>query len=247
MAANRNGLELAFRRPEVLPADNTVLTGWRKRRSIALFPPTLTSLARRMRLALAPDEFARRRATEDRVAQARGITRRAAWGAQVPVHPLEPDWNYDSIVVHYTGHGSYPDMKSVQAFDIEHRAWDDVAYHYAVSPAGQLFEGRELVYKGSHVKLQNTGKIGIVCMGDFDSGVLNLLEGRSYGGDTVQPPMLAALKRLSQVLVATFPIKVFGGHKEFGESETCPGTNLLPAVQKMREELRLTAPTYRNL
>lgn len=148
--------------------------------------------------------------------------------------------------MHYTGHGSYPDMKSIQTFDVEHQAWDDIAYHYAVSPAGQLFEGRELIFKGSHVKLQNTGKIGIVCMGDYDSGVLNLLEGRRYGGDAVKPPMLAALRLLSQTLTATFPIKVFGGHMEYGESATCPGTNLLLAVQAMRGELKLAAPIFRK-
>lgn len=198
-------------------------------------------------MALSPDEVAQRKATEDRVASICGIVRRAAWGANAPTRPLEPDWNYDSIVVHYTGHGSFPDMKSIQTFDVNHQAWDDIAYHYAVSPNGRLFEGRELIFKGSHVKLQNTGKIGIVCMGDFDSGLLNLLEGHAYGGDAVQQPMLASLKQLSRTLAVTFPIKVFGGHMEFGESASCPGTNLLPAVKAMREELKLAAPVFRKL
>lgn len=197
-------------------------------------------------MVLGSDELAGRRATEDRVAQLCGVVRRTAWGARAPLRPLEPDWNYNSIVVHYTGHGTYPTVASIQAFDVEHRAWDDIAYHYAVSPAGGLFEGRELVFKGSHVKLQNTGKIGIVCMGDFDSSLLNLLEGRSYSGDPLRPPMLASLKRLTEVLTTVFPIRTFGGHMEYGESATCPGTNLLPLVQAMRQELKLAAPTYRT-
>ncbi len=59
--------------------------------------------------------------------------------------------------------------------------------------------------------------------------------------------MLAARKRLSQILVATSSIMVFGGHKEFGDSDTCRGTNLLPAVRQMREDLKLAAPTFRKL
>ncbi len=102
------------------------------------------------------------------------------------------------------------------------------------------------MFKGSHVKLQNTGEIGVVCIGDFDASLRNLFEGRAYGGNSVQPPMLASLERLSRTLVANFPISTFGGHKEYGETETCPGNNLLPAVQVMRARLRL-APTFRKL
>ena len=138
-------------------------------------------------------------------------------------------------------------MRAIQDFDHDHRDWDDIAYHYAVSPTGMLFEGRELMFKGSHVKLQNTGKVGIVCIGDFDVSLRNLFEGKAYGGDGVQTAMLASLERLSRTLVANFPITTFGGHKEYGETGTCPGTNLLPAVQAMRGRLRLAAPTFRKL
>lgn len=138
-------------------------------------------------------------------------------------------------------------MRAIQDFDLDHQSWEDIAYHYAVFPTGALFEGRELMFKGSHVKLQNTGKIGVVCIGDFDASLRNLFEGRAYGGNSVQPAMLASLGRLSRTLVANFPISTFGGHKEYGETETCPGTNLLPAVQVMRARLRLAAPTFRKL
>ena len=70
---------------------------------------------------------------------------------------LEHDWNYDSIVVHYSGHQFYPDMRSIQDFDIGHRHWDDFSYHYGIAKTGEIYEGRELIHKGSHIKLQNTG------------------------------------------------------------------------------------------
>ena len=138
-------------------------------------------------------------------------------------------------------------MQSIQSFDVDHRHWEDIAYHYAVSPKGAIFEGRELIFKGSHVKLQNSGKIGIVCIGDFDSSVRNLLEFKSYAGDPVEPAMLGSLERLSRTLMAYFTITTFGGHREYGETETCPGSHLLPAVQALRTKLALAAPTFRKL
>ena len=108
--------------------------------------------------------------TMDAIALACNVIRRSQWGAKQPTGNLDPDWHYNAIVVHYTGHEDLQTMKAIQSFDLDHRHWQDVAYHYAVSPSGQVYEGRQIIFKGSHIKLQNTGKIGIVCMGDFDTG-----------------------------------------------------------------------------
>lgn len=194
-----------------------------------------------------PDETAARRQVMDRIAAAATVTRRAAWGARAPARALEADWNYGAIVVHYAGHDNLTTMKSIQDFDLDHRHWDDMAYHYGISPAGQIFEGREIIYKGAHIRRQNTGKIGIVCLGNFDSGFRSLLAGDGWSGDPVMPSMLDALRRLTRVLRGVFPITTFGGHMEFGDSETCPGSNLLPAVQAMRGEFRLATPVHRSL
>jgi hypothetical protein len=96
------------------------------------------------------------------------------------------------------------------------------------------------------VKSQNTGKIGIVCNGDFDSSWRNLLEGHSYSADPIPPMKLDSLRRLSKALMAVFPIRVFGGHREFGDTDVCPGSKLLPAVQAMRNELHLAAPVHQS-
>lgn len=195
---------------------------------------------------LDPAQLAARKGVADAIARALQIVRRSAWGAQAPKHSLEPDWFYDSIVVHYTGHDTYESPRAIQDFDVNHQHWDDIAYHYAVSPTGKIYEGREIVFKGSHVKLQNTGKIGIVCMGDFDSAMSNLLLGKSNSGDPVRSSMLDALRRLRRELMLRFPITTFGGHKEYGVSESCPGSNLLPHVEAMRTELRLSAPVFQK-
>ena len=190
-------------------------------------------------------ELAGRRAVQARILQSAAIQPRATWNPKPPSGQLELDWNYNSIVVHYTGHENYPTMRSIQELDMEHKRWQDFAYHYAITKEGQIIEGREILYKGSDVLLQNTGKIGIVCMGDFDSSVRNLLMLKSYGGESVPAAMLSSLRRLASVLRQNFLVQYFGGHIEYGTTETCPGSNLLPLVQQMRSELHLSAPSFR--
>ncbi len=192
-------------------------------------------------------ELAKRKAVQAELLQAGSIQPRIFWNPRPVRGQLDYDWNYDSIVVHYTGHESYITMRAIQDLDMEHRSWQDIAYPYGITKEGQIIEGREILYKGSDVLSQNTGKIGIVCMGDFDSSVRNLLLGKTYAGEAVPVAMLLSLKRLSLLLRQNFPIQFFGGHIEYGRTETCPGRNLLPAVQQMRTELRLKAPVYRDL
>ncbi|MEI9983520.1 MAG: peptidoglycan recognition family protein [Aliidongia sp.] len=188
-----------------------------------------------------------RQSVAAKIAEACSIIRRPDWRAKSPVRPLVYDWDYDSIVVHYTGHEHLTAPSAIQDFDIGHDHWDDIAYHYAISPEGQIYEGRELIYKGSHVKLQNTGKIGIVCMGDFDTGLMSLYWGHGYSGDPIEDTMISALRKLSQVLISTFQIHFFGGHIEYGETAVCPGNKLLPVVQAMRNDFGLATPIHREL
>lgn len=198
-------------------------------------------------MVISSEELSKRKQIEDAVAGALKMVRRKEWKAQPPVKELELDWDYNSIVIHYTGHDKFTTAADIQKFDLEHRHWDDIAYHYAVAPEGTIYEGRELVYKGSHIFKQNTGKIGIVCMGDFDANWRNLLVGEPLSGDDVKASMLDAVKRLTDALRARFPIAYFGGHMEFGDSDTCPGSKLLAKVKEMRTELGLQAPKKLDL
>ncbi len=101
----------------------------------------------------------RHRAIEDRIAKACDVVRRSIWGALPVRKHLEADWNYNSIVVRYSGHGDLTSMRKIQDFDYSSsRAWDDISYHYGIAMDGKIFEGRELVFKGSHLKLHNTGQ-----------------------------------------------------------------------------------------
>ncbi len=186
-----------------------------------------------------------RRAIVDSIAADLKIVRRAAWGAKPQARVPELDWDYTAIVIHNTGHGSIDTMPKIQDLDQNTRGWDDVAYHYAVRADGVIFEGRELVYKGSDVRNQNTGKIGIVCIGDYDKTPLNWLSGRAYAGDAILPAMLDSVRRLTVRLRSSFPIVFFGGHIEYGDTADCPGSEMLPKVAEMRAALGFKVPIKR--
>jgi len=88
-----------------------------------------------------------RDAIMNRIATDLSIVRRAGWGAAAPARPLEPDWDYNAIVVHNTGHGHVDAMLKIQKFDLEERHWDDINYHCGIMPNGTIIEGRQLIYR----------------------------------------------------------------------------------------------------
>ena len=172
-----------------------------------------------------------------------GVLRRCTWGASPPAKPLAPDWDYEAIVMHNTGHGHIDTMKKIQAFDFADRGWEDISYHYGIAANGTIMEGRQIIYKGADVKNQNTGKIGVVCIGDYDGGLKSWVGGHGVSGDPITTPMLLAMKRLTIRLRLAFPtIKYFGGHIEYGDTADCPGSKMLPVVAAMRQELGLITP-----
>jgi hypothetical protein len=59
--------------------------------------------------------------------------------------------------------------------------------------------------------------------------------------------MIASLTRPSRVLINSFPITTYAGHREYGETDACPGSNLLPKVVALRAAFKLAAPAYRKL
>ena len=155
---------------------------------------------------------------------------------------------YDAIVIHNSGHGHLDTMLKIQKFDPTTRHWDDISYHCGILPDETIFEGRQLLNKGADVYKENTWKIGIVCIRDFDASVINWFNGRAYSGDPVVPAMLHSVRRLSRRLVAAFPdMTYFGGHMEYGDTNDCPGSVMMPYMAKLRAELKLTVPVKRSL
>jgi len=94
-----------------------------------------------------------------------------------------------------------------------------------------------LYYKGSHTENANTGKIGVLIMGDFEKEFLGLLGGKPSDAQ------IAAFKRLVKSLRGLFPsLAVLGGHKDFKVKTECPGNQLYPLLDDMRTATGLKAP-----
>ena len=176
----------------------------------------------------------------DQFLQANGIITRAAWGARAANIPDEPgsyDWDYDTVVIHHSGRSGETDPHVIQNKHMNKNGWDDVGYHLMVGPGGQVYEGRRLIYKGSHTENANTGKIGILVMGNFEK------EFFGFFGGTPTKAQLDGTIRLVIALRHPFPtLAVLGGHKDFKKTTECPGNQLYPHLDDFRKATGLRAP-----
>jgi peptidoglycan recognition protein len=170
-----------------------------------------------------------------------GIIRRAVWGARPPTIqriPANIEGEYDAMVIHHSGRRGRIDPKAIQRMHMDKNHWSDVGFHFMIGPGGEIYEGRSLLFKGAHVKNANTGKIGILVMGDFEREFLGLL-----GGEPSRA-QLAGLTKLGRRLKQLFPgIKTLGGHKDYDKTTICPGNRLYPHLSELRTALGLRAPS----
>jgi hypothetical protein len=176
----------------------------------------------------------------DEFLKANGVTARSSWGAQkakITDKPESLDWDYDTIVIHHSGRSAETDPQAIQRKHMNKNGWDDVGYHFMVGPLGQIYEGRRLIYKGSHTEGANTGKIGILVMGNFEKEFLGFLGGSPSKMQIDKVTRLAiALKGLFRTLA------ILGGHKDFKSTTECPGNQLYPLLDGIRKATGLRAP-----
>lgn len=133
---------------------------------------------------------------------------------------------------------------------------DDIGYHYALDCFGNVFEGRDIRFKGESVHNYNTGVIGIVLLenmttpregNDGVAAIRTLLDRIGF----VQRPKIIeqqqrSLRIFIDILCEFFFIKTLGGHREFpgqsGEGKICPGNVGLALVEELRKATGLSAP-----
>ncbi len=178
------------------------------------------------------------RAVDDFI-RSHGIIPRSGWGARdakIPDRQESHDWNYDTIVIHHSGRSGDTSPTSIQSKHFR-KNYDDVGYHFMIGPGGQVYEGRRLYYKGAHTEAANTGKIGILVMGNFEKEFLGLLGGNPTASQ------IAVVKRLVNALKGLFPtLRVLGGHKDFKVKTECPGNLMYPLLDDIRKGTGLLAP-----
>jgi hypothetical protein len=92
--------------------------------------------------------------------------------------------------------------------------WGDIGYHFAIDPAGRLWQGRPLMWQGAHVKAQNEGNIGIVVLGNYERQGVNQAQ-------------VAAIESTVRSLMRKYnvPVSRVRTHQEWAAT-ACPGKNL---------------------
>ena len=167
------------------------------------------------------------------------VIRRAAWQALPPTAPYTPHQPRYFTLHHTQAH--YPktydeavaEMLFIQDFHQNGRGWIDIAYHFLIDPAGNIFEGRPIKVLGSHVKNRNTANIGISIMGNFHPPASNVF---------------TAVSQDSFVAIGTYlkdtyevPVSSFYAHRDIGNSD-CPGDDLYAKKELLRGSIFAAPP-----
>ena len=161
------------------------------------------------------------------------VIRRGVWTEYAPqVAEMTPMRAISAITIHHSGfpegfratgtEDAADNLRFILAFHTAHlptgRGWADIGYHFAIDPAGRVWELRSLQYQGAHVKNHNAGNIGVVCLGNFDLQPL-------------PPEQWAALLRLVKGIERHFGrIRVVGHRDIADEATSCPGEHLYHAL-----------------
>ena len=189
------------------------------------------------------------------------IIDRSTWGAQEPAD--DDDWydyptttplkdQLDSIVVHHTAD---PQDQTVQELEEKERdaGYSDMPYHFVITQDGSIYEGRETGSMGAHAGIglspgvdndPDKGRIGIVLTGDMERDF------NTPFPDSPTDAQVNSLKALSGHLCREYDIDASDilKHSEVpnrgGDSTVCPGQNLAPKVEEIRDELGTELPTY---
>lgn len=158
---------------------------------------------------------------------------RSAWNAGKPIASrLKAMTRIRRVTVHHEGcpranwnsstASVAQDLRRIQVAHRKRMRAGDIGYHYIVDRQGRIWEGRSLRYQGAHVRNNNEGNIGIMCLGNFD----------------IQKPslkQLTSLERLVQTVCGHYrlnPLTIYG-HSDLVATR-CPGRYLKGQVHGLR-------------
>jgi len=134
----------------------------------------------------------------------------------------------NTVVIHHEGDDATYNVQDLQRIEMEN-GYYDLPYHYAIASDGTIYEGRDIGVRGAHVASGNTGKIGIIWLGDFNPGYDPDRPGLVDARDDF--PTIAQYSTTVNLIVwlndekgANYGIDDFGGHSDFNQT-SCPGLN----------------------
>jgi len=184
---------------------------------------------------------------------------RSDWGAHKHKGDMEDNWNYTMIALHHAGR-SYTcssGAEQMQQTQGDHlKKYSDIGYHYGISCDGQIYEGRDIRFKGSSVVRYNTGVIGIVLLSNYstaEEGGDLIAFARQVAekvgittADSIPTMQIDAVVRLIYALRSVFFIQRVGGHREFpyqvADGKICPGNIGMELVRNLRSQTHLLPP-----
>lgn len=165
-----------------------------------------------------------------------GVIPRSSWTKGTPeMGNIDPMLPIKWITIHHDGMSAFSatDFAScasrIELIRNGHRGkgWADIGYHFVIDRSGRVWEGRDLRFQGAHVKDQNEGNLGILCVGNFDQ-------------QTPSMAQLAALDRHLRICRAKYKVKASSvlSHQEWASAKTaCPGRNLQSKMSGIRRAI----------
>ncbi|RVU43588.1 hypothetical protein EA187_12235 [Lujinxingia sediminis] len=122
-------------------------------------------------------------------------------------------------------------VRQMQSYHINTRGWCDIGYHFIVSQAGNIYQGRSRSDRpGAHVGNQNSGNVGISFIADFTT-------------QTPSQTQLNAGARMLKWVHETHGVPMtrtaVKGHREWpGQSTSCPGGNMISSLETLLQKTR---------
>lgn len=154
---------------------------------------------------------------------------------------IEFDWGYHTIVLHNSGNGMEPTIQKLYNKHVIENGWEDIGYHYLIGRKSKsesnIYEGRPLVFKGSHGSKYNSKKIGILIEGDFEYQWWDK-------DDDLENEQINLLAKLIFKLKTEIPtIKNLVGHSDVlgkNRDDGCPGEIIHKVMDVLREKFGLS-------
>ena len=165
------------------------------------------------------------------------ITRRAGWSSLPPKEAYTAHAPVMFTLHHTAGHspGNYAEalgeMQFLQDYHQNAKGWNDIGYHFLISPQGDIFEGRPETVVGAHVKGRNTNNVGISIMGNYHiEPSTNITT-----ADSITPEIVSSIAAVGAYLKEKYsvPANSFYAHRDITRT-ACPGDGLYARMPEFR-------------
>lgn len=134
---------------------------------------------------------------------------------------------YNTLIVHHSALPVADGPLEIQRLHMQNKGYADIGYHFLINDRGGVSAGRVIQARGAHTGGFNTGTVGVVLLGNFES---------------LQPTdlQLRALQSLGRYLANEYTLTHLAGHRDFQPGVTvCPGANLEPLLPTLANDLGL--------